>query len=197
MYRGRRAMLDQDADELASGPFRRQVDRWRRALLAAVAFAQVQRLPEVAAARRADQPDRIACAFERQCRLTGIVVDQPHAADRRRRQDPRAIGLVIQADISAHHREVERAAGFRHALDAADELPHDLRALRIAEVHAVGDRQRPRTDRDQVAPCLRHRLLAAFIRIGEAIARRAVGGDRQRLTRPVHPHHRGVAARAL
>ena len=35
-----------------------------------------------------------------------------------------------------------------------DELAHDRRPLRIAEVHAVGQGQRRGADRGQVAPCL-------------------------------------------
>jgi hypothetical protein len=40
-----------------------------------------------------------------------------------------------------------------------------------------------------------NRLFAAFIGIGIAIARGAVGADRQRLFRAVHAHHSGIAAR--
>ena len=74
---------------------------------------------------------------------------------------------------------------------------HDLGPLRVAEVEAVGDRERPGADRAEVAVGLGDRLLAAFIGVGVAIARGAVGGDRQRLVGAVDADHRGVAARAL
>ena len=54
-----------------------------------------------------------------------------------------------------------------------------------------------RADRRQIAPAFGHRLLAALERIGLAIARRHVGGERQALRPVLHPHHRGVAARPL
>jgi hypothetical protein len=53
--------------------------------------------------------------------------------------------------------------------------------LGIAEIEIVGQRERPRADRGEIAPGFRHRLLAALERIGLAIARRHVGGERQRL----------------
>src|SRR3546814_15689624 len=48
--------------------------------------------------------------------------------------------------------------------------------------------------RRQVAPGFRHRLHAASLGVGDAIARRAVAAHGQRLLRVLHPHHRGVAA---
>src|SRR4029079_15687487 len=103
----------------------------------------------------------------------------PNPADRGYGQDRKAgavlaLGLVVEAHVAAHDREVERATGFGHPFDAADELAHDLRPLRVAEVEAVGDRERLRADRAEVAIGLGDRLLPAFVRIGVAIARRAV-----------------------
>src|SRR6185503_7899252 len=89
------------------------------------------------------------------------------------------------------------AAGLGHAGDAADELAHDLGALGVAEVHAVGRRQRAGADRAEVAPGLGDRLPAALDGVGLAIARRAVGGDRQRLAGTVDADERGVPARRL
>ena len=103
-----------------------------------------------------------------------------------RRQDGAAaavlgLGLVVERDVARDDREVERAAGLGHALDAADELAHDLGPLRIAEVHAVGGGERAGADRAEVAPGFGDRLLAALIGVGLAIARRAIGGDGERL----------------
>ena len=66
---------------------------------------------------------------------------------------------------------------------AGGELAHDLGLLGIAEIHVVGDRERPGADRGQVAPGLGDRLLAALRRVGGAVAGRAVGGQRQRAGR--------------
>ena len=74
--------------------------------------------------------------------------------------------------------------------DAADELAHRRRLLRIAEIEVVGERERPRADRDEIAPGLGDRLLAALDRIGLAIALGDVGGEargpwaRRRAARP-------------
>ena len=109
----------------------------------------------------------------------------------------RAVGLVVERHVAGHDREVERLAGLRDAADAADELAHDLRPFRIAEIEIVGDGERPGADRGEIAPAFGHRLLAAFERIGLAIARRHVGGEREALRPVLDPHHRGIAARPL
>ena len=90
-----------------------------------------------------------------------------------------------------------RAQAVADAADAADQLAHDFGPLRIAEIEIVGERQRLRADRGEIAPGFRHRLLAALERIGLAIARRHIGGQRQRLGAVVDAHHGGVAARPL
>ena len=181
--RGDQAVADQLADEIAVAPLGGEIDRRRRALFAAADFAQIKRLAEPAA-RLADQQDRLALGLERERHRFGEFVEQTDAADGRRRQDRPAVGLVVERDIAGHDREIERAAGFADAADAADELAHDFRPLRIAEIEVVGDRQRPRADRGEIAPGFGDRLLAALERIGLAIARRDVGGQRQRLRAP-------------
>ena len=116
----------------------------------------------------------------------------------------RAAVLGPRSDLSrcrarrCRRRSGNRApAGVGHAVDAADELAHDLGALGVAEVHAVGGGERPGADRAEVAPGLGDRLPAAFDRIGEAIARRAIGGDRERLLGAVDADQGGVAAGRL
>ena len=74
------------------------------------------------------------------------------------------------------------------------DLAHDLGLLRIAEIEIVGDGERQRADRGDVAPGFGHRLLGAFERIGLAIARRHIGGDGERpcwcRARAPPPHRR-------
>src|SRR3546814_11377245 len=91
--------------------------------------------------------------------------------------------------------EVEHLAGFGHTFDAADELPHDLRPLRVAEIHAVRRRQGHRAHSCDIAPAFGNRLLAALVRVGIAIARRALGADRDTLARTMHPYDRRSAER--
>src|ERR1700736_5916684 len=47
-------------------------------------------------------------------------------------------------------------------LNAADQLAHDLRPLRISEIEIVGERQRLGADSGEITPGFGHRLLAAF-----------------------------------
>src|SRR5262249_57122860 len=81
--------------------------------------------------------------------------------------------------------------------DAADELAHDLRPFRIAEIQIVGNGERLGADRDQVAPAFSHGLLAAFEWIGLAIAGRDVGGECQAFRTVFDTHHRSISAGAL
>ena len=129
--------------------------------------------------------------------LAELVSEQPHAADRRGREDAAAVGLVVKRDVTGHDWKIERAAGLRDALQAADELAHDLGALGIAKVEVVRDRQRPSADRGDVAPGFSHGLLASFERIGFAIARRHIDGKREPLGSVLHSYHRGIAAGTL
>src|SRR5208337_1091624 len=84
-----------------------------------------------------------------------------------------------------------------YALNRTDQLAHGVRLLRIAEIEIVGQRQRPRPDRDEVAPGFRDRLLSPFARIGLAIALGAVGRQRQPLRPVAEPDDGCPAARPL
>src|SRR5438270_12804480 len=123
----------------------------------------------------ADQDELLAFRLERyRCALLPIL-KQTDAADRGSGEDREGVavlvlGLIIEADVSAHDREVERAARFGDAFDATDELAHDIGPLRVAEVEAVSDRQRLRPDRAEVAVGLGDRLLPALDGVGLAIA---------------------------
>src|SRR3546814_1297497 len=48
-----------------------------------------------------------------------------------------------------------------------------------------------------IAPAFGNRLLAALVRVGIAIARRAIGADRDTLARTMHPYDRSIATGAL
>ncbi len=73
--------LDRLADIGAGAPLGHQVDRRRRAVLAAVDLAQPQRLAEVAAAL-AERDDDVAGALEADRAARRPVGEQPDAADR-------------------------------------------------------------------------------------------------------------------
>ena len=76
-------------------------------------------------------------------------------------------------------------------------MRHDLGPLGVGEVEAVGDREGLGTHRAQIPIGLRNRLFAAFIGIGVAVTRGAIGGDRDGLVRAVDADDRCVAAGGL
>src|ERR1700722_12677658 len=124
--------MDHAAHHVAVAFFSREINRRRRALFAAADVAQVNRLPEPALSL-AYQEDRLARGLEGEGGGFGEIVEQPDAADRRRRQNAASVGLVVKRDVAGDDGEIQRAARLRDALQAADELAHDFRPLRIAE----------------------------------------------------------------
>ena len=93
----------------------------------------------------------------------------------------RAFGLVVERHVAADDGRLERAAGVAEAADGLDELPHDLGALGVAEVEAVGDGERLGADGGDVAVGLGDGEARAFVGIERAEARVAVGGEREPL----------------
>jgi len=195
------ALGDQLADDPAGPLFVLEIDLGRRAVLQAVDFPQPGRLAQLFIVET-DGGDMVALILEADGHHRVEIVDQPDRANSRGRQDRVADavgtgGFVVEADIARDDRHVERLAGFGHALDAADELAHDMGFFGIAEIHAVGGCQRFRADGAEIAIGLGDRLLAAFIRVGLAIARGAVGSDGEALVGAMYPDYRGIAAGAL
>ena len=88
--------------------------------------------------------------------------------------------LVVEADVAAHHRQAEGAARLGHPVDGLRELPHHLGVLRVAEVQAVDERERPRPDAGQVEHRLGHHPRRAGPRVDRAPPVVAVGGQGQR-----------------
>ena len=124
------------------------------------------------------------------------VVDQAEHADDRRRVDVGAARRVVEGDVAADHRDPERFARLAHPVDHLGELPHHLGVLRVAEVEAVHERERPRAGARDVARRFEHHEPRADARVEVAEARLAVGRERERLGRALHAQHRGVGARA-
>src|SRR3546814_5239571 len=191
------AGIDRLADEIAGAFFGAEVNGRRRAFFAAMECAQPNRLAKMARAL-ADREYDIAGALEADADRLVPILDHADAADRGGRQDRAAatgrLALVIEADVARDDRIVERAARLRHAVEAAHNLPHDFGALRVGEIEAVGDRERRRADRADIAPGFGDGLLAALDRVGVAIARGAVGAHRERAVGAVDADERGVAA---
>ncbi len=142
--------------------------------------------------RLAQEEDDIAIVLEPGRAPKGQVVEQADHPDHGSRWDVAFTGLVVEADVAAHDGQLEGAAGIGEASDALLQLAEDLRPLRITEVQAVGDRDRPGPGADDVAGCLRHRGPGALVRVQRDVARIAVGGQRQALVGRGHPEQGGV-----
>ena len=132
---------------------------------------------------RAREPGRHAQA---------VVLQQTEHADHRRRPDRRVARLVIEAHVASGDGGVERQARVAHPTDRLRELPHHDRPLGVAEVHAVRDRERPRTGRRDVARRLCHRVRGPQVRVQMTEPPLAIARQRQPLQRPGDPDHGGV-----
>ena len=170
-----------------------EVDGRRRALLPPADVAQIKALAEPALGG-ADQQDGIARTGKADARARCHVGDDADAADRRCRKNAASGALVVKRDVARHDREIEYPTGLADATDAADELPHDLGLLWIAEIEVVGRRTRQGTGSGDVAPRLCHSLLAALERVRLAIALGDVGGERDAFGPFADADHGRVAA---
>src|SRR5262249_58219100 len=91
----------------------------------------------------AHEEDRLASCLEGERRRDGEIGENSDAPDGRGWQDRPAVGLVVERHIARYHWEIERPAGLRNPAHAADELAHDLRPFRLAEVEVVRNTERP------------------------------------------------------
>src|SRR5258705_633582 len=100
-------------------------------------------LPDEAHERRAlarQEEDRVAALPLRRDR--GHIADEADAADDGRGRDRAAARLVVERHVPRDDGNAELIGGARDALDRLLELPADLGLLRVAEVEAVGERER-------------------------------------------------------
>ena len=142
-----------------------------------------------------DQHQCVALIAQADLRDARNIGDQAQPANRRGGGNGRPVGLVVKRHIARDDGKIQRLAGLAHALDGSNKLAHDFRALRVAEIKAVGDCQRRCPGGDQVAPAFGNRLGGADLGVGGAIARGHVGGKGKALLAGPHPHHTGVATR--
>ena len=122
------------------------------------------------------------------------ILQQPDDADDRRRIDRAAVGLVVEADVAAGNRHVERAARLGDSLDRLDQLPHDLGPLWIAEVQAVGRADRDRAGAGDVPRRFRDRQHRAAPGIEVAVPAVAIRRNRQPACRPLDADDAGAEA---
>ena len=145
---------------------------------------------------RANEQDEIALMLEAGLQAPVVVVDLADHPDHGRRVDGGAArGLVVQAHVTAHYREVQRPACLSQAADSLLELPVDLGPVRVGHVQAVGDGEGLRAGGDDVARRLRDRELRADVGVEMAVASVARGRHRDPDLRALHAQHRRVASR--
>ena len=193
-----RGLEQSGAHRLAHGllhrAFAREIEGRRHAQELSVHGVQVLAAAEVTLSEPADEADTIACRGESAARVLCAVVHQAHHPDHRRREDRLPLGLVVERHVAGDDGRLQGAAGIGDAEARLFELPHDLRALGIAEVQAVGDRDRLATDARDVARRLRHRMRSAEARV--EIAPAGVASHRHRdpsFALAGEAHHRGIA----
>ncbi len=130
------------------------------------------------------------------------LVDDAQRGDDGRRVDVSTPALVVEADVAAHHRQVEGAARVGDAVDRLRELPHHLGVLRVAEVEAVDEGDGAGADGGQVQHGLHDGRRSSAPGIDRAPAVVAVRAEREAAARVLarlrvlQPEHRGVGARS-
>src|SRR5581483_12099825 len=102
-------------------------------------------------------------------------------------------GPVVERDVARDDGDPERLRRERDPLDRLRELPPDLGLLRVAEVEAVGERERLASGAGDVHGGVEHRAPARLARVAAA-ERRAVERDRDSAP-SVDPEDGGVEPR--
>ena len=95
-----------------------QIDVGRHAGDHALHHLQVLAAAELMA-RLAEQHDRVAAAFESAPKHLARILDQADDAENRRRINRLPVGLVVQADVAAGNRDIERFARGGDAFDGS------------------------------------------------------------------------------
>jgi len=144
-----------------------------------------------------DEDDCVAFALERGRRHSPDIHNQTDGADRGRRQNRLAIGLVVERAVSRHDGEVERPADFRDAVDAGRDLAHDVGFSGLPKLRLSVMASGPRAGCGEIAPRFRDGLFRAFEGICAAIARRHIGGDGERLVGAMHANDGRISAGRL
>src|SRR4026208_1731788 len=117
----------------------------------------------------AQENDHIPRVLEPLCGDVLFIIDQSDHRDCWSWIDYAERTLVVQRDISACNRGSERAAGFGHAFNGFTQLPEVFRLVRVAEIQAIRDGQRPRAGTGEIARCFSNSNFAALTWIKRAI----------------------------
>src|SRR5258707_15123190 len=91
--------------------------------------------------RTVEEKNRVARVLEMGRRDVLRIADDPDDAHRGRRVDRAGGRLIVEADVAAGDRDVERAATLGESVDRLLKLVEIFRIVRIAEVEVGGQRQ--------------------------------------------------------
>ena len=138
------------------------------------------------------QPDRVARPPA--ARHLAHVRHEPDAPDDGRRRNRPPVGLVVERHVARDDRNPERLRRLGDPLDRLGQLPADLGLLRVAEVEAVGQRERLAAGAGDVARRAEHRRAPGLARVAAA-ERRPVERDREPAPRRPQLQHRRVEPR--
>ena len=141
-----------------------------------------------------EQNDRVAAALEAAAEHLARVLNEPHDTQHGRRIDRPAIGFVVEADIAAGNRDVERLARGGDPFDGFAELPHDFRPFWITEVQAVGRTDWRSPGARHVPRSFNHSKDGSSIRIEIAVAAVAIDRQGKRAIGALDANHSGSHA---
>ena len=145
---------------------------------------------------RPEQEDAVAGVLEGMAAHALEVFDHSYHPNHWGRIDRDPLGLIVEGDVPARDRDLERAARLRHPQHGLAQLMVDGRLEGAAEVEVVGHRGGDRSHARQVACRLGHRDRGAAPRVEIAVAPVAVGGGGHPAVGAGDPHDARVAAGA-
>src|SRR5690242_3547628 len=123
--------------------------------------------------------------------MPDIIKFSEHA-DHRARINGAIRALVVEADISARHRSLQRSACIADASDRFSELPEHLRLPRISEVQAVCDGNGPRAGTNNIPGALGYSDLCPAVGVQVDVSRIAIGLHREGFRASLDPDDRRI-----
>ena len=143
----------------------------------------------------AGEQDEIAGLAARRPDVLRNVGEPPDRADDRGRPDVRAVRRVVQRHVPRDHGNPQRFARGHDPLDRPRQLPRTFRALGIADVEAVRDRERRRAHAHEIARRLRDRGRSSDERIDRRESWLRIDRERDAVVASFDAHDRCISSR--
>ncbi len=125
------------------------------------------------------------------------IFHKSHHADDGGGVDGNSAAFVIQADIAAYYRRVQRPTGLGHAFNGFSQGPILFRHFGAWEVQAVGNGSRFGAGASHIAGGLRHCSLCPLPGVQGTVCAVAVNGSGNALFAAGKPQHPGAGPRTL